>query len=129
MPGARLHLYQTDATGSYTRDKPMDEPHARLAGWATADADGRFTIETIRSGGYPKAVHLGDRDRKIPAHIHIDVTAPGQPERRFQMVFADGPLLEDPYWKDWLRRLDQPVLTVRKTERGVQGELTVILRP
>jgi len=35
VPGACLHLYQTDATGSYSRDKPMDEPHARLAGWAT----------------------------------------------------------------------------------------------
>jgi protocatechuate 3,4-dioxygenase beta subunit len=107
----------------------MDEPHARLAAWATADAEGRFTIETIRPGGYPKAIHLGDRDRKIPAHIHIDVTTPGNPEQRFQMVFADDPLLEDPYWKDWVRRLGQPVLGVKGTERGVEGELRVILRP
>ena len=28
VPRARLHVYQTDASGRYTPDKPMDEPHS-----------------------------------------------------------------------------------------------------
>src|SRR3954467_1846712 len=35
QPGAApgLHVSQADAGGPYTPGKPMDEPHARLAGW------------------------------------------------------------------------------------------------
>jgi protocatechuate 3,4-dioxygenase beta subunit len=112
VPGAALHVYQTDASGRYTPDKPMDEPHARLSGRLTTDADGHFEILTIRPGGYPKSVRLGDRDRHIPAHIHIDVTAAGYPERRVQVVFADDALLRDPYWQDWVAKLRQPVASV-----------------
>jgi protocatechuate 3,4-dioxygenase beta subunit len=132
VAGAALHVYQTDATGKYTPDRPMDEPHARLSGRLRADAQGRFELRTIRPGGYPKPVHLGDRDRKIPAHIHIDVTAPGHPERRAQMVFADDPLLADPYWKDWVRTQRNPVLEPHPdTARagGVAGSIIIVMSP
>ena len=127
VPGAALHLYQTDATGRYTTEKPMDEPHARLNGRLRADTAGRFEIHTIRPGGYPKAVHLGDRDRHIPAHIHMDVTIPGKPERKFQVVFADDSLLSDPYWIAWVRTQRQPVLTVRPAAEGLAGALILTL--
>lgn len=125
IAGARLHVYQTDANGRYTFDKPMDEAHARLAGYLTTDAAGSFEIATIRPGGYPKAVVLEGRERKIPAHLHVDVRAAGHAERRFQVVFADDPLLADPYWREWVKRLGQPVLTPKKEKGGLRAPLVL----
>jgi protocatechuate 3,4-dioxygenase beta subunit len=110
VAGAEIHVYQTDATGRYTKERPMDEPHARLSGRVHTDTQGRFELRTLRPGGYPWTVHLGDRDRKIPAHIHLDISAHGFRSRRLQAVFADDPRLADPYWQDWVKRLGQPVL-------------------
>jgi protocatechuate 3,4-dioxygenase beta subunit len=129
LAGVRIHVYQTDATGRYTRERAMDEPHARLAGWLTTDAQGRFELHTIRPGGYPKAVRLGDRDRKIPAHIHMDITAPGHPERRLQAVFADDPLLTDPYWQDWVKSHGHPVLRVHQEGGTAVASLRIALPP
>jgi protocatechuate 3,4-dioxygenase beta subunit len=127
VAGAALHVYQTDAGGRYTPDQPMDEPHARLAGRLVTCADGGFELRTIRPGGYPEAVRIGGRERRIPAHIHLDVTAPGHAERRLQVVFADDPLLADPYWKDWVRRLDQPVAEVRRADGRLPAAVTIRL--
>lgn len=123
VPGAEIHVYQTDAEGRYTKAHPMDEPHARLSGWAHTDHHGRFELRTIRPGGYPWTVHLGDRDRKIPAHIHLDVSARGFRSQRLQAVFADDPRLADAYWQDWVKRLHQPVLEVRGGVAAVTMDL------
>jgi protocatechuate 3,4-dioxygenase, beta subunit len=128
VAGARLHVYQTDASGRYTPDKPMDEPHARLAGWLRTDQDGRFELHTIRPGGYPKAVRLGDRERKIPAHIHIDVDADGYVPRKVQVVFSDDPRLADPYWQDWVKKQGHPVVTVSRSKDGEVADLVLSLR-
>jgi protocatechuate 3,4-dioxygenase beta subunit len=125
IPGAVLHIYQTDSTGQYTRDRPMDEPHARLSGRLTTNANGGFEIDTIRPGGYPKAVQLGGVARHIPAHIHIDVTSPNHPERRVQVVFSDDPLLSDPYWKKWVVTQRQPVITVKVGSGGMSAQLII----
>jgi len=127
VPGATLHVYQTDASGRYTPDKPMAESHARLSGRLTTDAEGRFVILTIRPGGYPKSVRLGDSDRHIPAHIHIDITAPDRPERRMQLVFADDPLLTDLYWGDWVAKLRQPVASVKPEGKGQVARITLTI--
>jgi protocatechuate 3,4-dioxygenase beta subunit len=121
-----LHVYQTDTTGRYTVDKPMDEPHARLAGFLTAP-DGRFELRTIRPGGYPKAVRLGDRERHIPAHVHVDLKAPGHEERRLQVVFDDDPLLRDPYWADWVIKQRHPVVKLARDGAVWRGRLDVTL--
>lgn len=123
---AELHVYQTDTTGRYTRERPMDEPHARLTGWLRTDEAGHFELNTIRPGGYPKALRLGDRDRKIPAHIHIDLTALGCAPRKVQVVFADDPLLRDPYWQRWVKEQQQPVVSV--TQEGSVQAATLVLR-
>jgi hypothetical protein len=128
VAGARLHVYQTDAGGHYTPDKPMDEPHARLAGWLQTGKDGRFELHTIRPGGYPKAVRLGGRERKIPAHVHIDITADGYVSRKVQVVFSDDPLLSDPYWQEWGRKQGHPVVTVGQSADGQVAELVLSLR-
>jgi len=128
VAGARLHVYQTDASGRYTPGKPMAEPHARLAGWLRTDKDGKFELHTIRPGGYPKAVRLGDRERKIPAHIHIDVEADGYAPRKVQVVFSDDPLLSDPYWQGWIRKQGHPVITVSRSTAGQVADLVLSLR-
>ncbi len=128
VAGARAHVYQTDVTGQYTRERAMDEPHARLAGWVTCDRAGRFELRTIRPGGYPRALRLGDRDRHIPAHIHVDVTAPGHAERKSQIVFADDPQLADPYWQKWVRNLDEPVVALTREGSSWRGRVTLTLR-
>src|SRR3954466_15377105 len=128
VAGARLHVYQTDASGRYKPDKPMDEPHARLAGWIHTGQDGGFELHTIRPGGYPKAVRLGDRDRKIPAPIHIDVAADGYAPRKVQVVFSDDSLLSDPYWQDWVRAQGHPVVTVSRSTAGQVADLVLPLR-
>ena len=129
IAGARVHVYQTDATGWYTRGRAMDEPHARLSGWITTDAQGRFELRSIRPGGYPKPLNLGGRERRIPAHIHMDLTAEGFAPRKLQAVFADDPLLDDAYWKDWVRRLHQPVLQVESAEGAATARLRIELDP
>lgn len=127
VAGAEIHAYQTDATGAYTRERPMDEPNARLSGWLRTDAPGRFELRTIRPGGYPKALKLGDRERHIPAHIHMDVKAPSFRERRLQAVFSDDPLLKDPYWVDWVKEQNQPVLVLRQGEGARVTDLVIRL--
>lgn len=127
VAGAEIHAYQTDATGAYTRERPMDEPNARLSGWLQSDAAGRFELRTIRPGGYPKAVKLNGRERHIPAHIHLDVKAPGYRERQLQAVFSDDPLLSDPYWADWVKRLGQPVLVLRQGQGARVTDLVITL--
>ena len=125
IAGATVHVYQTDASGRYTPDKPMDEPHARLSGMVTTDVEGRFEVHTIRPGGYPQAVRLGGVDRHIPAHIHMDVSAAGHAGRQAQVVFADDPLLEDSYWREWASSLNQPIVTVET--RGQERVAHVVL--
>jgi protocatechuate 3,4-dioxygenase beta subunit len=127
IAGARLHIYQADSSGRYTRERPMDEPHARLAGYVTSDSAGRFELHSIRPGGYPKPLHLGDRDRHIPAHIHVDIDAAGHASRRLQVVFADDSLLADPYWQDWVKKLGQPVVEPRRAQSVWHAELKLVL--
>jgi len=126
IAGAELHVYQTDAGGRYTPDKPMDEGHARLAGRLKTGADGRFELRTIRPGGYAKPVVLAGVERKIPAHIHIDVRAAGHAERHFQLVFADDPRLAETYWADWVKKQRHPVLDARRHQGAWTG--TLVLR-
>ncbi|MGH9866883.1 MAG: hypothetical protein ACREAA_01795 [Candidatus Polarisedimenticolia bacterium] len=125
IAGATVHVYQTDASGRYTPDKPMDERHARLSGTVTTDAEGRFEVHTICPGGYPQAVRIEGMDRHIPAHIHMDISAAGHALRRAQVVFADDPLLEDPYWRKWAASLNQPVAKIET--RGQEHVAHIIL--
>lgn len=125
---ARIHAYQTDAGGAYTRERPMDEPHARLAGWIACDDSGRFELRTIRPGGYPRMVHLRDRDRHIPAHVHLDLEVGGRPGHHWQAVFADDLLLSDPYWQEWVRSLGQPVLSPRRDGGGWRADVVLVAR-
>ena len=81
---AVIFAYQTDRGGLY--DKPENGPHSwRLRGWTRADADGRFTFETIRPGSYPNSnnpphVHftafLADGSRYHAGELQLSMSAP-----------------------------------------------------
>ena len=89
-------------------------------------------LRTIRPGGYPKTLRLGDRERKIPAHIHLDVSAAGYVSRRLQAVFADDPLLSDPYWQNWVKTQGHPVLSARAagpSPADLVAILEIVLEP
>jgi len=115
---AEVLAYHTDARGWYTRDKVMDEGNARLKGRVRTGPDGGFEIRTIRPGAYP----AGDgtpESRRIPQHIHLEITADGFAKRRLQLVFEDDPRMTD-YWQGWARRANHPVAKVTALEDGTQ---------
>lgn len=87
---AVVRVFATDAEGRYHPTLP-GEDHPRIFGTLVTDAEGRFTIETVRPGPYP-----GTRN---PRHLHVGVrsgdgrwrlAAPGY------VVFSDDPLLFEP---------------------------------
>ncbi len=75
VAGALLDLWHADDAGLY------DNEGFRLRGHQFADADGRWTLETILPGLYP------GRTR----HIHVKVQAPNQPVLTTQLYFPDEP--------------------------------------
>jgi hypothetical protein len=68
---ALVYAYHTSAKGWYSDRAPhfsgdsADFGHARLFGYVRTDADGHFTLRTIRPGGYPRST--------LPEHIHVEV--------------------------------------------------------
>lgn len=75
VAGALLDFWHADDAGEY------DNVGYRLRGHQFADAQGRYTLETIVPGLYP------GRTR----HIHVKVQAPGQPVLTTQLYFPGEP--------------------------------------
>jgi len=119
VAGAVLSVFQTDTNGHYTRVRVMNEPNARLFGFLKTDSAGRFEFNTIRPGAYPGAPGREGEEWRIPQHIHIQVTAAGYQFRNFQMVFEDDPRMT-PYWHEWARKGNNPVMKVNRDKDGVQ---------
>ena len=84
VAGARLLAFQTDSEGYYSVGG-MDEQNARLCGVLRTDAEGRYRIETIRPAHYATG--------GPPAHVHFELTLPGERMRRFTLNFEGDPLL------------------------------------
>lgn len=102
--GVLLYVYHTNAEGIYpTRGDETGNArrHGYLRGWVITDAEGRYTVHTIKPGSYP-----GGNE---PAHIHMTVKQPGRDEDWIDSVLFEG----DP--KITRRILD------RRTGRGGEG--------
>ena len=70
-PNVIIYYHQTDNDGYYSprNDKPENQTrHGHIRGWVKTDANGKYTIKTIRPGPYP--------GREDPAHIHLIVKEP-----------------------------------------------------
>jgi protocatechuate 3,4-dioxygenase beta subunit len=74
---ASLDFWQTDEKGDY------DNAGFRFRGRMTADAGGRYRLETVLPGEYPGR----------PRHVHVKVQAPGGPVLTTQIYFpgSGGP--------------------------------------
>ena len=85
--GAALYVYQTDARGIYSSEVNDDNRNPRLKARFTTRPDGSFAFRTIMPGQYPRS--------GPPAHIHLEVTPPGQAMEQFEVVFEGDSRMTD----------------------------------
>jgi len=88
--GVIVYAYQTNSRGVYPPDDRYRGlaayHHGLLRGWATTDAEGRYSFTTIRPGGYP--------DSDLPAHVHMHVIEVGRCTYYIDdILFEDDPRL------------------------------------
>jgi len=119
VSGALLYVFQADAAGHYTDYGVMNEPNARLFGFMRTDSSGAYAFRTIRPGGYPVRPEEDSVGRRIPEHIHFEITAPGFAVRRLQMVFDDDPRMQPEHWRTWAEKAGHPVVSARADSLGV----------
>jgi protocatechuate 3,4-dioxygenase beta subunit len=125
-PGVVLYAYHTSARGWYSDRAPHvaapegDRKHARLFGYLTTDAEGRFRIRTVRPGGYP--------DGDLPAHIHVELEPPGAGRATVvtEILFDDDPRLT-PAARQRSRQEGFVIAPVRRDDQRVQ-HVDVVLR-
>jgi protocatechuate 3,4-dioxygenase beta subunit len=115
LPGATLWVYQTDATGNYSPPAGQDNRYTRIHGQMLTNKEGKYEFRTIRPASYP--------GRKVPAHIHASLSAPGFPEYWIdEFLFAGDPLISEAE-----RRKAQgggtPFYSILKLTRGADGIL------
>lgn len=110
--GILLYIYHTNAEGEYpTRGDETGNArrHGYLRGWVVTDAQGGYTVRTIKPGSYP--------GRDEPAHIHMTVKEPDR----------------DEYWIDSVLFKGDPEITQRirnrRTGRGGPGIIELEAQP
>lgn len=89
-PNVIIYYWQTDNEGYYSPKAGMDEAakkHGHIRGWVKTDADGKYTINTIRPAPYPNDV--------LPAHIHLSIKEPDVSNEYYvdEINFDDDKLL------------------------------------
>lgn len=119
LPNALLDVWQADAQGTYHDAAP----DWRLRGRLRADAQGRYSFDTIRPGRYA----LGDSLR--PAHIHFRVSHPGFTRVTTQLYFEDDPFLapNDPCTADCDSSDPDRIVALTLAEGVLVGEFDVTL--
>lgn len=114
VPGVKMFLYHTDATGYYSR--PVNNPRqARLRGTLWSNALGQYSFQTI------KPAHYGDVSSPPPMHIHVHLQLPDGPEHWVEsFYFAGDPRLQiaDPSRNRELGRFAN-IVSLSASERGV----------
>ena len=116
--GVLLYAYHTNAAGVYAKrgnETGNARRHGYLRGWLRTGADGRYRIETIKPGSYPT--------RSEPAHVHMTLQSPGEPERYIDdVVFEGDPLLTPEHRARLQQRGGSGIVPL---ERGAGGVLRV----
>uniref|UniRef100_UPI003F496D0F dioxygenase family protein n=1 Tax=Nonomuraea bangladeshensis TaxID=404385 RepID=UPI003F496D0F len=101
VAGASVDVWQADADGYYDVQLPGEVPANNLRGLFTADAEGRFRFQTIVPRFYPipddgpvgGLLRATSRHPYRPAHIHVEVTAPGVRTLTTHLFMAGTPYL------------------------------------
>ena len=87
--GVILYVYHTNQAGIYPTkggETGWAKRHGYIRGWVKTNADGKYTLYTLRPGTYPS--------RSEPAHIHATIKEPDINEYYLaDYHFADDPLL------------------------------------
>jgi len=126
VANASLHVFQTDSHGYYTPSDSithkMGEPFARLYSFIKTDSAGYFEIRTVRPGSYPQLYE----GRRIPGHVHINITAAGYAAKNLQAVFDDDSVM-NAFWLDWAKFNKFPVLALDHSSPSRIAELEIIL--
>lgn len=115
VTNAVLRIYQTDASGVYSRESgdASDERNPRLQVRLQTDSNGRYEVHTIMPGRYPGG--------KTPAHIHVMVSAPGSAEQNATFSFSGDPALTA---EDYERHgQDGTFSSIRPAKRDADGVL------
>lgn len=102
LPGAAVDVWQASHEGFYDVQQPGEQPERNLRGLFTCDEDGRFWFRTVVPRHYPIPVDgpVGDllraarRLHERPAHIHLQVAAPGHRTLTTHVFVADSPCLD-----------------------------------
>lgn len=89
-PEVVVYYHQTDADDYYSprNDKPENQTrHGHIRGWVKSDANGKYSIYTLRPAPYPNEI--------FPAHIHWLIKEPTISNEYWvdDLVFEDDPLL------------------------------------
>lgn len=114
--GVLLYAYQTNVGGVYAKrgnETGNGRRHGYLRGWLRTGADGTYRIETIKPGSYPS--------RSEPAHIHMTLQPPGEPERYIDDVVFEGDPLLTPEHRARLRQRGGSGIV--RLERNADGTL------
>ncbi len=130
-PNILMYYYQTDPEGKYVhkegevRSMPpnrLGQTHGYIRGWVKTDADGRYSIRTIRPGVYPS--------RTEASHIHVYVKEPDLVEPYYidNFVFNDDKLLTEQKRKRLENRGGSGVLQLVEKDGFYLGERDIILR-
>ena len=115
LANAVVFAYQTDQAGLYDRAGGRGW---RLKAWAKADAQGRFTFDTIHPGPYP--------GRSIAAHIHIGVDGPVGWRQTLEDVLFEGDPLLTTNQKQRSRKAGRFANIARVTTRHHREECTIL---
>ncbi len=112
-PDVVIYYWQTDNNGYYSPKAEMDEKakkHGHIRGWVKTDANGKYTIKTIRPAPYPNDI--------LPAHIHLSIKEPD---------------IENEYYTDEINFDDDKLLIphlkkYRQENRGGSGITRILLK-
>ena len=126
-PDVLIYAYQTDQTGRYTKkggETGILRWHGRLHAWARTDAEGWYSIQSIRPAAYP--------GRTTPAHIHAVVWEPGDGQEPYYIrdfLFAGDPLLSPAERKEpQIKAKHSAVVTLKANPKGVlEGWRDIVL--
>lgn len=116
-PNVVVYYWQTDDKGYYPTREGMDkkaERHGYIRGWVKTDAEGKYSIYTVRPAPYP--------NEDMPAHIHTSIKEPTVGNEYYidEFVFDDDKLLTGAKRKKLEKRGGSGVLRVL-----ISGEMQV----